>query len=124
MDIRGIDVFFRVAREGVTFGDFASILLAHWPDAFYQSAEEDEIYPLRSVTRDVGSEWFVYRDRGAAETWGRLGYSDECANQMIHFLTSPAPAGGSRITMVYDKSSDEMDQIRREITTRLAEHEK
>jgi len=114
--IGGIDTVIQ-APPGIPLADLLlGRLRSFWPSAVFQHADATAQFPIDDswVLMHGGSarEFFVYKDRDAAEAWARHGTIPANSNTMLHFLVSP-PAMGElqEVTLVCDQRTKEIDQL-------------
>jgi hypothetical protein len=118
--ITGIDRTFSIPAGTVNSVAVLLACMRHWPDAIYQNAEEAELLPIHrailSRPGSLGSEFFIYRDRQCAESWGNEGATPENQDSMIHILIS-----GPQLTLVIGTRTAELEAIEHDILEFLQE---
>ncbi|HEY3968114.1 MAG TPA: hypothetical protein VGM05_26360 [Planctomycetaceae bacterium] len=118
MKIGGIDISFRV-KQGVPITEFVlHALRAFWPDYIFQNADEAELRenddPTLWLYDTASTEFFVYRDREAAESWKKNGGIPENQNLMLHFLIdsdSSVPTVAVQFTMVVGELTGDVENF-------------
>jgi hypothetical protein len=120
MIVGGTDITFPV-KNGVQLADV--ILHAArelWPEYVFQDAEEVELHensdPDVWLYGTASTEFFVYRDREAADNWTRLGATSENQNLMLHFLVDTDPSSGrKRLTVVVGELAGDVAHFVRDL---------
>jgi hypothetical protein len=117
MRIGGNDIVI-LARRRLPVADIILRLVRHlWPACVVQRADESVIHDLTRADEwlyhIVGEEFFMYRDKSAAEGWMRNGGTPENQNTMLHFLIDTTGAAGatSCVTVVVGEISTELRQF-------------
>jgi hypothetical protein len=113
--ISGTDVTFVVPRHTYSFDRLMHLVLERWPDGFYQGADEEHASPITDLqchqqSDTISTEFFIYKHQQACEEWNREGWTEETANDMIHFLIEDNPTDRDtvRITSVVGSFTPEL----------------
>lgn len=121
MSIGGTDVVLRAPRHQPLGDVILRTCRRHWPDCVFQDAGEEQIHSLQESivwNRGVASkEFFVYRDRAAAEKWNVEGASPANAETMLYFIIDDAGNDTKflEVTAVCDNLSPMMKQVVRDL---------
>jgi hypothetical protein len=126
MNIGGIDISFRL-KVGIPITDVVlHALRAFWPDYIFQDAEETELHenddPNVWLYGTASTEFFIYRNRDAAESWKKNGGIPENQNLMMHFLIDRdfSDAGDAdQITIVVGERTIELAHFLAELKKEL-----
>lgn len=91
-----------------------------WPDARYQNADDAEVYSVRdgwlSISGSQATEFFIYKNEKAAQSWDRYGAIAENRNTMIHFLVDKSSFNDlQQITLVCDEETAEMRHLAKDL---------
>lgn len=120
MEIGGIDVILPVERDVAAAEIILEAVRTLWPGAIFEDADDagthsmddPEIWQYWSASR----EFFIYRDRAAAEAWEKLGGVDENQNSMLHFLIASDSSGcDRRVTVVIGSRTVETEWLLRNL---------
>ncbi len=88
--IAGIDRTFSISAGTVNAVAALRACMRHWPDSIYQNADDTDLLPIHrailSRPGNLGSEFFIFRDRQIAESWDNEGAIPDNQDSMIHFL--------------------------------------
>jgi hypothetical protein len=90
--------------------------LLHWPESLYQKADEKDAHPvgdvlLHAYDRQIGPDFFIYKDRQSYEIWAREGASPTNEDTLLQFIITDTATPQSpyfQVTMVSDKRSAEI----------------
>jgi hypothetical protein len=89
-----------------------------WPDAYFQDADQEDYHPVDSprvlIQGGRSREFFVFINRGAAESWNRDGATPENSNSMVHFLVEDRPRSRRsprHVTLVCDEVSEAIERL-------------
>jgi hypothetical protein len=118
MTIGGIDITLEVPRGVAVHQRIIDQVLRFWPDARFQDVESEDDGSLadagvRLKARD-SREFFIYRDRAAAESWRRDGASAATWGTMLQFLVDEGleeTTGRGRVTIVCDERTEPVEQV-------------
>lgn len=113
MSIGGHDIVLEVPPDTPIFEVILRSVRQRWPGAYFLGAGGDDPELIDSAglppRAEEGREFFVFRDRGAADSWMDEGATAENENTMLHFLIPENPGGSpGTVTMVFDIPSAEM----------------
>jgi hypothetical protein len=118
MVIGGIDLVFELPADVPAAELILRRVEQFWPNALFQDVEEDKWLPVQNseilVRRLKSQEFFLYRDRAAAESWAAEGAAPTNQNTMLHFLIRTHKKRGSAfqsITLVCDEKTPEIEQL-------------
>ena len=94
MSIGGVDVVFRAPADEAV-GDIILRRCARlWPQSVFQAGNEQQVRGLDDPwVWQVGTaspEFFVYRDRKAAQSWDDEGATRANRGSMLYFIVRPA----------------------------------
>ena len=120
----GIDIILR-APPDVSVVDLILRYFRHcWPGSSFQDADQDDKYHIDdawvSIHGTTSREFFIYRDRHAADAWAQEGAVASNVNTMLHFLVGDAPeaqADPREVTLVCDQRTDEIERLTVDLET-------
>ena len=115
MIIGGVDVVLRVERTVPITDVVLRIARRLWPRCVFQDADQPQILDNDDLTvwlfGTASREFFIYRDRQAANAWSQVGGTPENQNAMLHFLISGSLPGDNarrELTVVVGGLSEQM----------------
>lgn len=99
----------------------------YWPQAVFQDVDDEQTHSLdRSEAWDhaaASTEFFIFRNPAAAESWERLGAVLENSNTMLHFLIRDRNGSSAdrELTCVCDARTGDVEQIIDSIKSELGQ---
>jgi hypothetical protein len=98
--IGGTDEIIPVADEAAALDHSLRALSRLWPHAVYEDADTGEAFANYAQINFGGRrDFFVFRDKDAADKWEELGADESLDGTMIHFLSRPR-----ELTIVVDSN--------------------
>lgn len=89
-----------------------------WLDAWFQDADEDEVYRLSDIQVVVrggrSREFYIYQDRSSVEAWKQDGATPENLETMLYFLIGDIsnPENGYRqLTLVCGEKTETIRKL-------------
>jgi hypothetical protein len=118
MSLGGIDLILRAPR-GVPIADVVlRTCRRRWPNCVFQGEDEGGVHsvadPILWLDLTDSREFFVYRDRHAAERWDIQGYTPEDPNSMLYFIVADDEGSTARIretTLVCGELTGEIREL-------------
>jgi hypothetical protein len=112
--VGGTDMIFETTPQGFSVGPLLDAVSEVWPDGLFQDAAGEEVRPLTDA-QDVDDvrEFFVYKDRSSADSWGKEGWTEQHSSEMVHFLIEEDAAHPAilRLTLVIGSETGETLQL-------------
>lgn len=107
MNIGGVDVVLRVEHDISVAEIILHIARRLWHRCVFQDAEQSQVLDIDDpkvwLYGPASREFFVYRDREAANAWSHEGGTPPNQQTMMHFLV-----GGDELTVVVGDLTGEM----------------
>ena len=111
--IAGTDLILETPRQSFDVGPILDAAFDVWPDGFFQDAEAEDHHPLITALVEQRAracrEFFIYKDQASVDSWAKEGWTEQHANNMVHFLITEDAARPDilQLTLVIGSATSE-----------------